>query len=125
MSRTDGKFPEYAKLTIDPKNWPNKYWETSRACKVCEYRWPYVPLFYRSPCCGADTEVIEEPPNLRWPEAISQLIYSRFERYYEEYNEGVPDDQLDWEDVKTDGEFDEEKAAVEVDALLKDAQTGT
>jgi len=124
MSRTDGKFPGYTKLDISAEDWPDKYWEKSRACAECGYRWPYPHLFQPSPCCGAFTTLIDEAPSLRWPEAVSRLFHERFEKFYDEYNEGLTDDKLDWEDLKTDGHYDEQKGAAAVDALLKDTQNG-
>lgn len=33
---------------------------------------------------------------MSWAEAVSALKQSRFERYYERWNEGVTDEQLVW-----------------------------
>ena len=35
---------------------------------------------------------------MRWPEAVTQLLSARFDRFYEEWNEGYTDEQLLMED---------------------------
>lgn len=122
MSRTDGKFPTYTKLDVSPDEWPLSYWDKSRQCSSCGFQWPHPHIFEPSPCCSEPTNLIDSPPELRWPEAVSKLLNARFEKFYFEYNAGVDDEQLPWDDVKTNGHYDEKKAKAEVEQLLKEAQ---
>lgn len=118
MSRYDGSFPKYVKLDLHSDEWPLGYWDQARECSSCGFHWPHPHLFEPSPCCNEPTNLIDGSPEIRWPEAISRLLLARFNRWYEEYNEGVSDEQLPWEDVKTGGHYDEEKAKAEVEQLL-------
>jgi hypothetical protein len=118
MSRHDGSFPEYTKIDVSPDEWPLGYWEKARECTGCGFNWPHPHLFEPSPCCNEPTNLIDGTPGLRWPEAVAKLLSVRFERWYDEYNEGVSDEQLPWEDLKTNGDFDEDKAKAEVEQLI-------
>jgi len=123
MSRSDGRMPAYIPLDIDKDLWPANYWDNSRRCtgENCGLKWPDTHLFTTSPCCKSNTIREEGPPDIRWPEAVSRLLHLRFERFYEEWNEGRSDEELAWEDVKTGGEYDHNKASKEVDRFIEDA----
>lgn len=118
MPRSDGNFPSYVRLKIDPDLWPDNYWDESRRCIGCERHWPNTHLFEICPGCGRKTGKVASAPDMRWPEAISALVTSRFEALYEIWNEGVEDEQLEWEDVKTDGKLDNNKLQEVVDNFL-------
>jgi hypothetical protein len=123
MGRSNGEFPTYFKLEIDANIWPAKYWDRSRQCNHCKKKWPQSSYFGKSPCCGQDTQVVNSPPDLRWPEAVQQLLESRFEKLYSEWNEGIPDEELEWEDIKTNGKPDNSKISIEVDKLIDESSS--
>jgi hypothetical protein len=125
MGRSNGEFPEYQKVEINPDIWPSKYWDRSRQCKYCKRKWPNTFHFKQSPCCYHDTEIINSPPDLRWPEATQKLLESRFEEVYIEWNEGISDEKLEWEDIKTNGEVDEAKVSNEVSKLIDESSSKT
>lgn len=118
MSRSDGKIPSYTKLKLDPDTWPENYWEKSCRCAKCGTAWPYSLYFNPTPCCGQTSVMQMEPPDMRWPEAVRALLDARFERFYEEWNEGVSDDLLR-EDLRED-ELDENKISQAVDEFVDD-----
>lgn len=117
MSRSDGEFPTYTKLEIDPDTWPADYFDKARMCVGCGLHWPHPHLFDPSPCCNCETEVIESAPDMRWPDAVKRLHEARFDRWYEDYNDGLEDEQLAWEGIISHGEFDEQKAQAAIDAI--------
>lgn len=123
MSRRDGLFPTYKKLEVFPDEWPLGYWDKSRECSACAFMWPHPHVFEPSPCCDEPTNLVDGPPEIRWPEALIKLQQARFEKFYHEYNEGITDEQLPWEDLKSDGHYDEDKAKAEVEELLNETQT--
>lgn len=120
MSRT---FPHYTRLDLDPEVFPPNYWAASNKCPTCELHWPTSHLFSTTPCCGDEAEKDEHnAPDMRWPDAIKSLLSKRFEDLYDQYNDGITDEQLAWEDVKKTKQRDFEPAdakvvAVEVEAL--------
>jgi hypothetical protein len=123
MGRLSGTFPPYSKIDVDPEEWPDNYWESSRECPQCKKHWPAIGLFHESPCCGASTILTEkEVPDMRWPDAVKALLTHRFNRWYDEYNEDIDDEKLPWTDVTTNGQFDEDKAQAEVEALIEDVE---
>ncbi len=114
MPRSDGKFPKYHRVDIDPEIWPNKYWDASRWCPSCETHWPHIFIFAKSPCCGIETEIDEEnAPDMRWPDAVKAYLTSRFEHLYDKYNEGLSDQDLVYEDAKEQADFDFDKIDIE------------
>lgn len=118
MSRSDGTFPHYLKLEVDSEQWPSNYFDSSRYCDVCEMRWPSSHLFVSCPRCGEATEIDQSnAPDLRWPEAVKELLIARFNYYYDEYNEGLSDEQLAWEEIKQNDDFDFESLDSEVEKL--------
>lgn len=117
MSRSDGKFPAYTKLEIDSEKWPPNYFDKARQCIGCGLLWPHPHLFDPSPCCDCETTVVENMPDMRWPEAVKRLHQVRFDRWYDEYNDGLEDEQLAWEEVISHGELDEEKAKEAIEAI--------
>lgn len=112
MSRTDGVFPKYTKLDISLDDWPKGYWDKSRECSLCGTKWPHPHIFEPSVCCEEPTNLVEAPPDSRWPEAVAQLLTARFDKLYDEYNEGLEDDQLTFAD----------EAKIEVEELVKEVQ---
>lgn len=102
MSRSDGSFPSYTKYNVDPDQWPPSYWDHSYRCKQCATHWPQTPFFVVSPCCDAPTGKADDPPDMRWPEAIEALHHARFDKLYEEWNEDKSD-----EDLSIDAAFEE------------------
>lgn len=109
MSRSNGEFPTYKKLNIDPDEWPADYFDTARQCVGCAFLWPHPHIFDPSPCCNVETELVEGSPDIRWPDAVKRLHQARFSRWYDEYNEGLEDEQLAWEEVLSHGELDQLK----------------
>lgn len=96
MSRSTGSFPHYTKIDVDPNEFPKDYWNASQVCPNCETRWPSSHLFSITPCCGEKATVdTHAAPDMRWPDAIKSLLTVRFENFYEKYNEGKSDDQLE------------------------------
>lgn len=115
MSRNTGEFPHYTKLDLDPEVWPSNYWQASNKCPTCELHWPATHLFNTTPCCNDDAEKDEHnAPDMRWPDAIKSLLSKRFEELYEQYNDGITDEQLVWEDVKKTPDFDFERVDIEL-----------
>lgn len=122
MSRSTGTFPRYTKLDIDSEKWPNDYFNSSRFCESCETHWPASHLFSTCPIDGEETKIDEHnKPDLRWPDALKTLLNARFDILYEEYNEGLTDEQLAWEAVKKTDQYDFEKLDSEVTEELDDA----
>lgn len=106
MSRSSGKFPRYTKLKIDPDEWPANYFGSCRYCDVCEMCWPTSHLFTACPKCGEETVIDEQrSPDIRWPDAVKELLTSRFEALYDQYNEGLTDEQLAWNQTKQELDF--------------------
>lgn len=122
MSRSDGEFPKYQRLEIDENEWPVDYWESHRRCSSCGAKWPDTVAFAVSPCCGNPTTRDSGPPDLRWDKAISALKHREFEKFYEEWNEGVSDEQLDWIELMTNGNLDPKKVRKAVNDFIKDAR---
>jgi len=107
------EFPKYDKHNLDVEVWPTKYWDSSRLCPSCDTHWPDVLFFGVSPCCGIPTEVDpDNAPDMRWPDAVSAYQRKRFEDLYEEYNGGLTDQDLVYEDNKKKPDFDFEKAEI-------------
>ena len=93
MGRSDGNFPPYDRLDIDPLRPPEGYWEGARKCQECERLWPNYMIFDPSPCCDSDTLVVtdENVGDLSWREACKALLDARFRRWYNEWNEDKED----------------------------------
>ena len=111
MSRRSGAFPTYEKLDFHPDIWPDYYYESSKQCAKCGFKWPNIrEIEDSSPCCGGILVAGDETPSLRWPDMIEFLKKCRFEKFYDEWNEGVEDDQLIWEEMKDqNGDLDQNK----------------
>lgn len=124
MGRLNGTYPSYSRLKFDPEIWPDHYWDKCRECTNCEeICWPALDEFKTSPCCTAPTKVVEGiSPNIRWPEALKQLLTFRFDTWYDKYNENVSDERLHWEDLKTAGKVDDGKVKKEITTFLKSAE---
>lgn len=89
MARSDGRYPEYKQLDVHPEKPPPGYWELGvRECISCKTHWPNLLMFVPSPCCHDDTLVRDDAPPPVWRNAIRDLLRAKFERYYEEWNEG-------------------------------------
>lgn len=98
MSRKDNIFPKYVKLKIDPKNPPHDLWDRgARKCGKCGTNWPNYAIFDPSPCCDNHTSAVEGAPELPWTEAVKKLLFARFERYYDKWNEDVTDEAILWD----------------------------
>lgn len=117
MSRSDGQFPPYTKLQLDPNEWPSDFFTKSRECVECGFLWPHPHVFDPTPCCNAGANIVDVAPDIRWPDALKRLLEARFNLWYEEYNDGLADEQLDWESVLSHGEVDEEKAQRAIDSI--------
>lgn len=91
-------YPEYTKINLDPKKVPVGYGDSSRRCVECETRWPNHSKFLLgdSPCCRSKMTVIGETPSMTWPEAIKGLKHYHFNKWYEKYNEGKSEAELEW-----------------------------
>lgn len=122
MSRSNGTFPRYIKLDVDPDQWPTNYFSSCQYCEVCEMRWPASHLFSICPRCAEKTEVdTHNAPDIRWPDAIRELLTARFEDFYEQYNEGLTDEQLAWDEVKQTAPYDFDALEAEVEDLRSKA----
>lgn len=67
---------------------------------VCNKDWPNISVFSPSPCCNAQAGVVATAqPEMTWGRAVKELMYFRFERYYENWNEGVTDEEMTWLDL--------------------------
>jgi hypothetical protein len=106
MGRSDGSFPSYKKLDVHPAEWPKNYYHSSRSCIQCGLRWPDQEIFSPTPCCNSRTLKSELAPEMRWVEACKRILESRFDEFYEEYNEGLTDDQLILDEVVKNGRFE-------------------
>lgn len=106
--RSDGTFPSFNKIDVDPHIWPEKYWDSSRVCPNCGTNWPAIGYFAISPCCDQTTALtFNQSPDMRWPEAVFELLSWRFEKFYSEYNEGVTDEALRWDDDAVQASVDQ------------------
>lgn len=122
MTRSDGRFPLFSKYKLDKDTWPQNYWDINRTCSKCGKSWPHIIHFSPSPCCRANASTMEGPPDMRWPEALAALYEAKFDELYDIWNEGRSDEELAWEEVKTQGQLDDKKVGEEVDKLIDDAQ---
>jgi hypothetical protein len=114
MSRKDQTYPKYVKLKIDPDVPPNDLWERgSRQCVSCGINWPNYSIFNPSPCCDQPTNIVEATSELTWAESVKKLLNSRFERYYEKWNEQVTDEALLFDDSVEIPSFDIDKSQYE------------
>ena len=122
MARSDGRFPLFSKFKLDKNVWPQGYWDTARACVKCGVRWPNHSAFAPTPCCRSSTSTQDGSPDMRWPEAVFSLYDAKFEELYNIWNEGRSDEELAWEEVKTQGQIDTNKVNEQVDKLIDNAQ---
>jgi len=122
MSRKDRKFPKHIVLKIDGENPPADLWERgSRRCIKCGTQWPAYSIFNPSPCCNANAAVIPEAPSMTWSEAVKRLLFARFERYYEKWNDDVTDEALLFDesiDAFPISEDDLREGLAEIDRLI-------
>jgi hypothetical protein len=98
MTRSDGSFPSYKKIAYS-KDTPEDYYSNDALrCGVCEKLWPNYKEFQpESPCCGAPMILAKnKSPDMTWPVAVKALIYHKFERFYEKWNEDATDAELEW-----------------------------
>lgn len=100
MSRRTGSFPTYTKLDLSPEKWPKQYWDSCLQCQRCGFRWPNEEHFNVSPCCIANVNLINESPEIRWPNALTELLRANFEMFYNQWNDGLEDEELCHETVK-------------------------
>lgn len=95
MSRKDRLFPKYVKLEIHPENPPADLYERgSKRCAKCGTHWPAYSIFLPTPCCNQNAESTDHPPDMPWFVAVKKLHSSRFERYYEKWNDDVTDESI-------------------------------
>jgi hypothetical protein len=103
MSRSDGTFPSYSTIEISAIDPPDGWNDGARKCRACGKNWPRVRHFSPSPCCGVEAGIVTTSrPDMTWDIAAKALLNSRFEKYYERWNEGITDEQIAW--VTTEGE---------------------
>lgn len=125
MSRSDGEYPGYIKLQIDPKR-PVEGWnDGARRCIACKKAWPNLALFSPSPCCNANAGVVSSAePDMSWESAVKSLLHARFERYYEKWNEGASDEQLMWlvDDDMSFSEHEYKEGLKEIENLISQEQ---
>ncbi len=115
MGRSTGVFPRNIRLDIDPAKWPDNYYDRSYQCTECGENWPHTHLFSaKSMCCDANTQSKKESPSMRWPDAVFSLLSKRFDRFYDEYNEGITDDELG---------LNPEEIAEGIERLITETQT--
>jgi hypothetical protein len=62
---------------------------------------------------------------MRWPEAVWLLLEFRFGKFYDEWNEGIEDDELDWVELRANGELDDNKIAAAIEEFVEDAQSSS
>jgi hypothetical protein len=109
MTRSDGKFPVYKKLKVDPKRPPEGWRDNgARRCLACGKGWPNMPIFAPSPCCGQQAGiVVDANPDVTWPEAVHALLQARFERFYQQWNEDATDEDLLYSEEEIEKSLDE------------------
>jgi len=123
MSRSNGEFPKYIKLELNAEEWPDNYWDCHRKCAACGLGWPNHKMFTKCPECNLGLSSIKAgPPDMRWPDAVMSFHAARFEALYATWNEGITDEQLPWEELKTDGELDNNKITGAVEELIETSQ---
>jgi len=95
MSRQDHIFPKYVTLEISSDNPPSDLYEKgSRKCAKCGVLWPAYTIFVPTPCCNRSADLSSKPPDISWADAVKKLHKSRFERYYEKWNDDVTDEGI-------------------------------
>lgn len=125
MPRSDGRFPRYEKLDIDPDTRPpgyDNFTYGSRRCVECDKRWPNSDYFNPSPCCSKPTKVFDMSPSMSWREAVKVLNEARFERYYEAWNENVTDEELDIDVRLPVKEEDVQAGMTVIDQIIEESQ---
>lgn len=125
MSRSDGVYPSYAKLELDPNKPPAGWDYGARRCIKCKKSWPNMGIFSPSPCCNENAGVVNTAePDMSWAEALSEVLRVRFERYYEKWNEGASDEQLMWmvDDDMPFSEHEYEEGLKEIERLISQEQ---
>lgn len=126
MTRSDGKFPQYARLDLNRKDPPNGWNEGSRRCIKCKKDWPNLPEFSPSPCCDERAGIVSDGEvDISWPDAYAELMRFRFNRIYEKWNEGTTDIELAWanDEAFSDEEISEgmKKLTTLIDSLEKES----
>lgn len=125
MSRSDGSFPSYVKMDLDPQQ-PRPGWNKGcRRCSNCGRNWPNVAVFSPSPCHDVDAGIVStSAPDMTWSVAVHELLDAKFEKYYDRWNEGLSDEELYWTvDSSTSvSESEINEGMKEIENLLIDRQ---
>ena len=90
-------YPEYIKLDLDPNKIPKGYGEKSVRCVSCGLKWPALkPFEGSSVCCKSSTIDDTDSPDISWSDAVHKLQKRRFDEWYEKFNSGLNEDEIDW-----------------------------
>jgi hypothetical protein len=125
MPRSDGKYPHYVKLDVDPHNPPDGWDEGCRRCIVCKKNWPNIAVFSPSPCCNQQAGIVADGmPDVNWKEAVHYLLHSKFDKFYERWNEEATDEELRWISVEDFPVSEQEmnEGMQEIEALIADVE---
>lgn len=125
MSRSDGQYPSYVKLNVDPHKPPTGWDHGARRCIRCKKAWPNLAIFSPSPCCNENAgQSNTAEPDMSWADAVQHLLRAKFDRYYEKWNEGATDEQLMWmvDDDMPFSEHEYKEGLKEIERLISQEQ---
>lgn len=119
MSRSNNSFPSYVKLDINPAR-PKKGWDDGcRRCSECGKSWPNIASFSPSPCHNVTAGIVKtSPPDMTWPAAVKELLRAKFNKYYEQWNEGTSDEELYWTEESVPSEQEISEGMKEIEKLI-------
>lgn len=123
MGRSNGTFPSYVRLDLDHRQPPDGWKDGARKCIECGRNWPNVAAFVPTPCCDkVGGIVMDAVPDMTWPEAVSALLHFRFNRYYEKWNEGMSDAELNWSQEFPVNDDEVSEGMKEIEEFLSDLE---
>lgn len=124
MSRSDGTYPGYVKLTYSKTNPPEDWDEGARRCIQCKKNWPNLSEFSPSPCCNHQAGIVADAtPDTNWPDAYSDLLRFRFDRFYEKWNDGATDIELCWNNTEPVSDDEVCEGIKEINSLIASLET--
>jgi hypothetical protein len=99
MTRKDGIFPNYVRLSVNRDAPPEGWQDSALVCNGCGVKWPAFTYFKPTPCCVLEGVVFQgATPDLTWRDSVKYLLTSRFEALYDYWNDGATDLDLLWEE---------------------------
>lgn len=123
MGRSSGVFPSYVRLDINHRRPPEGWDQGSKRCIICDKNWPNLTVFVPTPCCDAIGGTIGDgKPDMTWPQAVSDLIHFRFEKWYDKWNEGASDVDLNWNNEYPVSEDDVREGMREIEKFISDIE---